>query len=67
MQFLVPYGGFKTVPQLLRQMQSFEPIGGLVVSWVMFGSSGHKTRPAGGVLQVSFRGVLPYMLASGLS
>lgn len=31
--------------------QAFEPIGGLVVNWVVMGS-GHKTRPKEGVLQV---------------
>jgi len=33
-------------------LQAFEPIGGLAVNWVMFGSSGHVQRPEAGVLQV---------------
>jgi len=32
-------------------LQAFEPIGGLAVNWVMFGSSGHVQRPEAGVLQ----------------
>jgi hypothetical protein len=31
-------------------MQSYEPYSGLGVHWMTFGSSGHKDRPAGGVL-----------------
>ncbi|KAK9811751.1 hypothetical protein WJX72_009499 [[Myrmecia] bisecta] len=31
-------------------LQQFEPYGGLVVNWRMFGSSGLVTRPAGGTL-----------------
>lgn len=60
-QFLIPNGGYSTVPQLLRRLQGYEPIGGLVVSWVMFGSSGHKTKPKGGVLQVNCRSPAPMM------
>lgn len=37
----------------LLRSQAFDPIGGLVVNWVLFGSSGHVTRPRSGVLQVS--------------
>jgi hypothetical protein len=35
---------------LLLWVQQFEPYGALAVQWVVFGSSGHEERPAGGVL-----------------
>jgi hypothetical protein len=31
-------------------LQDYESYGGLGVNWVMFGSSGHKTRPKGGTI-----------------
>ncbi len=34
-----------TLPAFVDQYSAIRPIGGLVVSWVMFGSSGHLKRP----------------------
>jgi len=50
-EFLVMEGGTPSVPALLRRMMAFEPFGGLVVNWRVFGSSGHITRPEEGVLR----------------
>ena len=57
---------FNTVPDLLRRMQAFEPIGGLVVNWQMFGSSGHMAPPQGGVLQVSPSSPLHFSMRSSI-
>lgn len=35
----------------MSDAQAFEPIGALVVNWVVFGSSGHVTKPNAGVRQ----------------
>lgn len=42
-EFLVPvcHNDLKTL------LRDYEPFAGLAVNWLMFGSSGHKTRPAG--------------------
>ncbi len=42
-EFLCPSVG----NDLKAILQAFEPYGGLGVNWVMFGSSGHQTRPPG--------------------
>lgn len=39
-------------------MQAYDKYGGLAINWVVFGSSGHKQRPVGGVL-VNYRQCLP--------
>ena len=39
-------------------MQQYEQYGGLAVNWMIFGSSGHKSRPRGGVL-VNYHACLP--------
>lgn len=39
-------------------MQQYEQYGGLAVNWIIFGSSGHKSRPHGGVL-VNYHACLP--------
>ena len=46
-EFLIIKDGTPHMPALLKE---YEEYGGLGVHWVMFGSSGHKTRPAKGVL-----------------
>ena len=38
-------GAPKTLGELLGNLYDIRPFGGLAVSWVLFGSSGHKTRP----------------------
>jgi len=45
-EFIVTRGG-SSVPQVL---QRYEQYGGLTLNWRVFGSSGHLTRPTGGVL-----------------
>jgi hypothetical protein len=39
-------------------MRGYDRYGGLALNWVVFGSSGHKQRPHGGVL-VNYRQCLP--------
>lgn len=39
-------------------MKQYDQYGGLAINWVVFGSSGYKTRPQGGVL-VNYRQCLP--------
>jgi hypothetical protein len=39
-------------------MRGYDQYGGLALNWVVFGSSGHKQRPQGGVL-VNYRQCLP--------
>jgi hypothetical protein len=39
-------------------MRGYDQYGGLALNWVVFGSSGHKQRPHGGVL-VNYRQCLP--------
>ena len=41
--------------------QDYEPYGGLALSWVVFGSSGHVTRPTGGALR-SFTKCASYII-----
>lgn len=40
-------------------MQGYDEYGGLAINWLVFGSSGHKQRPQGGVL-VNYRQCLPF-------
>ncbi len=49
-----------SLPALLRHFQAFDEIGGLAIHWQLFGSSGHTTRPSGGVLQVMLLESLKY-------
>lgn len=47
-EFLVPTDVERNLPNIL---QPFEDKGALVVNWRLLGTSGHQTRPAGGVVQ----------------
>lgn len=42
-EFVVP----KTTTQLPQLLKQYEAFGGLGINWIVFGSSGHKTRPQG--------------------
>ncbi|KAK9803282.1 hypothetical protein WJX72_006976 [[Myrmecia] bisecta] len=46
-EFLVLKPGYTQLPDLLRE---YEDYGGLAINWIMFGSSGHVTRPKGSTL-----------------
>jgi hypothetical protein len=46
-------------PDINAFMHGYEGYGGLAVNWRVFGSSGHKTRPQGGVL-VNYWQCLPW-------
>ena len=35
----------KTLPALMDEYYRIRPFGGMIVPWVIFGSSGHVTRP----------------------
>jgi hypothetical protein len=47
-------GGLSALPAgeggIATFLQPYEPYSGLGVHWMIFGNSGHKERPAGGVL-----------------
>jgi hypothetical protein len=47
-EFIVLVNKTQSIPSLLRQ---YEPYGGLALNWKLFGSSGHISRPEGGVLR----------------
>ncbi|MDR2686068.1 MAG: glycosyltransferase family 92 protein [Rickettsiales bacterium] len=47
-EFIVPVST-KTIPEFLKTMP--HGTSQLLISWLLFGSSGHKTMPAGGVLE----------------
>ncbi|KAA0991977.1 glycosyltransferase family 2 protein [Dyadobacter aurulentus] len=47
-EFIVPKTGDA---DFTRQLKGYEPYGGLGLSWLIFGSNGHKTRPLGGQLE----------------
>ncbi|KAK9807050.1 hypothetical protein WJX72_012053 [[Myrmecia] bisecta] len=47
-EFIILKAGQPSLPHLLA---AYEDVGGLAINWVLFGSSGHKQRPQGGVLE----------------
>ena len=38
-------GAPETLPELMDSYDAIRPFGGLVVPWIVFGSSGHVMRP----------------------
>ncbi|KAI8476984.1 MAG: glycosyltransferase family 92-domain-containing protein, partial [Monoraphidium minutum] len=56
-EFLMFKNGSRT-RNIEQFMTDYEQYGGLAVNWVIFGSSGHQVRPAGGVL-INYRSCLP--------
>jgi hypothetical protein len=55
-EFIVVQDKTKSVPRVLKEYESY---GGLVLNWLMFGSSGHNHRPPGGVLE-NYRNCAPH-------
>jgi hypothetical protein len=47
-EFIVVADPKKSIPMVVKE---YEKYGGLTLNWMFFGSSGHITRPAGGVLE----------------
>ena len=54
-----PWPAVQSLPQFLRGFEGPDPLptaySGLGVHWIIFGSSGHKGRPSGGVLRAYSR------------
>lgn len=51
-------GGGAARQDINQFMRQYEQYGGLAINWLMFGSSGHKEQPAGGVL-LNYQDCLP--------
>lgn len=47
-EFIVVTNPEKSIPMILK---NYEKYGGLTLNWMFFGSSGHRSRPAGGVIE----------------